>query len=156
MMDRRFNTLYDRENKGNYPSSCGRDICPVYNYLPTDEKGRCKLVQVGEKHLQEEIDSWRDSVEIHILLERYFDGDVVALERRQAQFVDITGLPDNVHGWHDAAITAETVFASLSDDVRHFYGDSLQTFLQDIFSGRFPPASGSPPDSGVGVSDNQS
>lgn len=155
-MERRFNTLYDRENKANYPSSCGRSVCPVYNYLPVDEEGRCKLVQVGEKNLQAEIDSWRESVEIHSLLERYFDGDVLALERRQAQFVDITGLPSDVHSWHDAAVTAETVFDSLSDDVRHFYGDSLQTFLHDIFSGRFPPDSDSPPDSDGGDSDNQS
>ena len=155
-MEGRFRTLYDRENQGNHPSACGCGVCPVYNYLPTGEEGRCRLVQVGEKNLQAEIDSWRDSVEIHSLLERYFDGDVLALERRQAQFVDITGLPNNVHGWHDAAITAETVFNSLSDDVRHFYGDSLQTFLQDIFSGRFPPADVTPPDSGGSDSDNQS
>lgn len=155
-MERRFNTLYDRENKGNYSSSCGRSVCPVYNYLPVEENGRCKLVQVGEKNLQAEIDSWRESVEIHSLLERYFDGDVLALERRQAQFVDITGLPSDVHSWHDAAVTAETVFDSLSDDVRHFYGDSLQTFLRDIFSGRFPPVSDSPPDTDGGDSDNQS
>ena len=153
-MGRRFKTLYDREDKRDYSTPCGCGICPVYNYLPTGEDGRCRLVKVGEKNLQAEIDSWKDSVEIHTLLERYFDGDVLALERRQAQFVDITGLPDNVHGWHDASVTAETVFNSLSDDVRHFYGDSLQTFLQDIFSGRFPPAVDSPPDSVGGDSDN--
>lgn len=155
-MEGRFRTLYDRESKGDHPSSRGRGVCPVYNYLPTGEEGRCRLVPVGEKNLQAEIDSWRDSVEIHSLLERYFDGDVLALERRQAQFVDITGLPDNVHGWHNAAVTAETVFDSLSDDVRHFYGDSLQTFLQDIFAGRFPPAADSASDSGGSDLDNQS
>lgn len=155
-MEGRFRTLYDRENQGNHPSACGCGVCPVYNYLPTGEEGRCRLVPVGEKNLQAEIDSWRDSVEIHSLLERYFDGDVLALERRQAQFVDITGLPDNVHGWHNAAVTAETVFNSLSDDVRHFYGDSLQTFLQDIFAGRFPSASDPPDDPGGGDPDNQS
>lgn len=155
-MQGRFRTLYDRESKGDHPSSCGCGVCPVYNYLPTGEEGCCRLVRVGEKNLQAEIDSWRDSVEIHSLLERYFDGDVLALERRQAQFVDITGLPDNVHGWHNAAVTAENVFDSLSDDVRHFYGDSLQTFLQDIFAGRFPPAADPAPDSGGSDSDNQS
>lgn len=155
-MEGRFRTLYDREDKRDHPSACGCGVCPVYNYLPTGEEGRCRLVQVGEKNLQAEIDSWCDSVEIHSLLERYFDGDVLALERRQAQFVDITGLPNNVHGWHDAAITAETVFNSLSDDVRHFYGDSIQTFLQDIFSGRFPPADDTSPDSGGGDTDIES
>lgn len=155
-MEGRFRTLYDRESKGDHPSSCGCGVCTVYNYLPTDEEGRCRLVPVGEKNLQAEIDSWRDSVEIHSLLERYFDGDVLALERRQAQFVDITGLPDNVHGWHAAAVTAKNVFDSLSDDVRHFYGDSLQTFLQDIFAGRFPPAVDPAPDPGGRDPANQS
>lgn len=155
-MERRFRTLYDRESKGNHPSTCGCGVRPVYNYLPVDEKGSCKLVQVGEKDCQAEINSWRDSVEIHTLLERYFDGDVLALERRQAQFVDITGLPSDVHTWHDAAVTAETVFNSLSDDVRHFYGDSIHTFLQDIFSGRFPPAVDTSLDSGGSDTDNQS
>lgn len=155
-MEGRFRTLYDREDKRDHSSSCGCGVCPVYNYLPTGEEGRCQLIKVGEKNLQAEIDSWRDSVEIHSLLERYFDGDVLALERRQAQFVDITGLPDNVHGWHNAAVTAETVFDSLSDDVRHFYGDSLQTFLQDIFAGRFPPAADPAPASGGSDPVNQS
>ena len=76
---------------------------------------------------------------LHALLSRYLDGDANALERRQAMFADITGLPDNVHAYHDAATTAQSVFDNLPDDVRHFYGDSLQTFLQGIFSGNFPP-----------------
>lgn len=139
-MERRFNTLYDRENKRDYSSACGRGIRPVYDYLPVDEKGHCKLVQVGEENSQGIIESWEDSVDLHALLSRYLDGDASALERRQAMFADITGLPDNVHAYHDAAATAQSVFDSLSDDVRHFYGDSLQDFLQGIFSGRFPPA----------------
>lgn len=139
-MERRFNTLYDRENKGNYSSACGRGVRPVYDYLPVEEKGHCKLVQVGEENSQGIIESWEESVDLHALLSRYLDGDASALERRQAMFADITGLPDNVHAYHDAAATAQSVFDNLSPDVRSFYGDSLQEFLQGIFSGRFPPA----------------
>lgn len=137
-MGRRFNTLYDRENQGNHSSACGCGVRPVYDYLPVGEEGCCKLVQVGEENRQGIIESWEESVDLHALLSRYFDGDANALERRQAMFADITGLPDNVHAYHDAATTAQSVFDSLSDDVRHFYGDSLQEFLQGIFSGRFP------------------
>ena len=93
------------------------------------------------------IESWEESVDIHSLLSRYLDGDAAALERRQALFADITGLPDNVHAYHDAATTAQSVFDNLSPDIRHFYGDSLQDFLQGIFSGHFPPAS-APDDNG--------
>lgn len=139
-MERRFNTLYDRENQGNASSACGCGIRPVYDYIPVGEKGRCKLVQVGEENRQGIIESWEESVDLHALLSRYLDGDASALERRQAMFADITGLPDNVHAYHDAAATAQSVFDSLSPDVRSFYGDSLQEFLQGIFSGRFPPA----------------
>lgn len=139
-MERRFNTLYDRENQGNSSSACGCGVRPVYDYLPVGEEGRCKLVQVGEENRQGIIESWEESVDLHALLLRYLDGDASAFERRQAMFADITGLPDNVHAYHDAAATAQSVFESLSDDVRHFYGDSLQEFLQGIFSGRFPPA----------------
>lgn len=139
-MEGRFNTLYDRESKRNVTSSCGCGIRPVYDYLPVGEEGRCKFVQVGEENFQGIIESWEESVDLHALLSRYLDGDANALERRQAMFADITGLPDNVHAYYDAASTAQSVFDSLSDDVRHFYGDSLQEFLQGIFSGRFPPA----------------
>ncbi len=139
-MERRFNTLYDRENQRNDSSACGCGVRPVFDYLPVDEKGHCKLVQVGEENFQGLIESWEDSVDIHSLLSRYLDGDVAALERRQAMFADITGLPDNVHAYHDAATTAQSVFDNLPDDVRHFYGDSLQTFLQGIFNGTLPPA----------------
>ena len=146
-MEGRFNTLYDRENKRDFTSSRGCGVCPVFDYLPVDEKGYCKLVQVGEENTQGMIESWEESVDIHSLLSRYLDGDAAALERRQALFADITGLPDNVHAYHDAVSTAQSVFDNLSDDVRHFYGDSLQEFLQGIFSGRFPPAP-APDDSG--------
>lgn len=139
-MERRFNTLYDRENKGDYSSACGCGVRPVYDYLPVDEKGHCKLVQIGEENSQGIIESWEESVDLHALLSRYLDGDAAALERRQAMFADITGFPDNVHAYHDAAATAQSVFDSLSPDVRSFYGDSLQEFLQGIFSGHFPPA----------------
>ncbi len=139
-MERRFNTLYDRESKRNVTSSSGCGIRPVYDYIPVGEKGRCKLVQVGEENRQGIIESWEESVDLHALLSRYLDGDASALERRQAMFADITGLPDNVHAYHDAASTAQSVFDNLSPDVRHFYGDSLQEFLQGIFSGRYPPA----------------
>lgn len=138
--ERRFNTLYDRENKGNDSSACGRGVVPVYDYLPVDEKGHCKLVQVGEENRQGIIESWEESVDIHALLSRYLDGDANALERRQAMFADISGLPDNVHAYHDASTTAQSVFDNLPDDVRHFYGDSLQEFLQGIFTGHFPAA----------------
>ncbi len=140
-MVRRFNTLYDRENQRNDSSACGCGVRPVYDYLPVGEEGRCKLVQVGEENRQGLIESWEESVDLHALLSRYLDGDASAFERRQAMFADITGLPDNVHAYHDAAATAQSVFDSLSADVRHFYGDSVQDFLQGIFSGRFPPAS---------------
>ncbi len=146
-MERRFNTLYDRENQRNDSSACGCGVRPVFDYIPVGEEGRCKLVQVGEENRQGIIESWEESVDLHALLSRYFDGDASALERRQAMFADITGLPDNVHAYHDAAATAQSVFDSLSDDVRHFYGDSLQEFLQGIFSGRYPPAP-APDDSG--------
>lgn len=140
-MERRFKTLYDRENQRNSSSACGRGVHPVFDYLPVGKEGRCKLVQVGEENRQGIIESWEESVDLHALLSRYFDGDASALERRQSMFADITGLPDNVHAYHDAAATAQSVFDSLSPDVRSFYGDSLQEFLQGIFSGRFPPAS---------------
>ncbi len=154
-MKRRFNTLYDRENQRNASSACGRGIRPVYDYLPVGEEGRCKLVQVGEENSQGIIESWEESVDLHALLSRYLDGDANALERRQAMFADITGLPDNVHAYHDAATTAQSVFDNLPDDVRHFYGDSVQEFLQGIFSGRYPPAP-TPDDSGVGDSSVES
>lgn len=148
-MERRFNTLYDRQNQGNHSSACGCGVRPVYDYIPAGKEGRLQLVQVGEENRQGIIESWEESVDLHALLSRYFDGDANALERRQAMFADITGLPDNVHAYHDAATTAQSVFDSLSDDVRHFYGDSVQEFLQGIFSGRYPsaPAEG---DSGDG------
>ena len=139
----RFNTVYDRVNQRDFTSACGCGVRPVYDYIPVGQEGQLKLVQVGEENRQGIIESWEESVDLHALLSRYFDGDASALERRQAMFVDITGLPDNVHAYHDAATTAQSVFDNLPDDVRHFYGDSVQEFLQGIFTGHYPPASAS-------------
>ena len=68
--ERRFNTLYDRENQGDCSSTCGCGVRPVYDYLPVDEKGHCKLVKVGEENSQGLIESWEESVDLQALLSR--------------------------------------------------------------------------------------
>lgn len=123
---RRFPTQFDEHPR--YQCCSGSRIKKLY--APRfDENGVMDLVEKGEEDLYGYIQSHRDSVDIHILLKRYAQGDVDALSRVQAAYGDFTGFPTTYAGMLNAINDGKQYFEGLPVDVRAQFNHNFAEFM---------------------------
>lgn len=102
-------------------------------YAPKlQEDGTLKLVEAGKDDLYAEIQSHRDSCDIHVLLARYNNGDVSALSRIQGVYGDFTEMPKTYADLLNAVLAGEQMFKSLPVDVRAKFDHSLEKFMMSM------------------------
>lgn len=94
-----------------------------------DKQGRMYLVETGVHDLYAEIQSHADSVDIHVLLERFAQGDPGALTRIQGTYGDFTQLPGSFAEALNIMAAAEQYFMSLPVDVRDRFGQDFNQFI---------------------------
>lgn len=97
--------------------------------LDFDKKGSMNLKESGKVNLYEEIQSHAESVDIHILLKRYANGDASALQQRIGDFVDLTAVPNTFAQILNVVNDAETTFAGLPADIRENFDNDPKKFL---------------------------
>lgn len=92
-------------------SKCSNPYVTIYKEVPpyaVDEQtgefinksSRPKIVEVGKKNIDEEIQSYADSVDIYKILEKFaLSGctDNSLITRRVGEFADIVDIPDNIN-----------------------------------------------------------
>lgn len=149
-----FPTMYrERISFFSNPGSRIHEILsPVF-----DRNGHLTLEVSGEENIYDQIQSHKDSCDIHVLMKQYVQGDMEALSRRQAVFADVTEMPKSYAEMLQAMITAEQYFNSLPVEVRAKFNHSVNEFIagmdkEDFFEklGKVPKpdsASDSAPDS---------
>lgn len=77
--------------------------------------------------IQEEIDSFKDSTDINLIVTRFTNGDLNAirnigvLDSEDKSIVDITVFPENIHDLHYATEVSEQFYNGLSDEVKSIY-----------------------------------
>lgn len=102
-------------------------------YAPEfDKNGVMSLVESGKEDLYGFIQSHAQSVDIHVLLQQYQNGDAMALNRRQGVFGDFTEMPQTYAEALNAMIQAETYFNSLPVETRAQFGHSFHQFLAQM------------------------
>lgn len=99
-------------------------LSPVF-----DRNGHLTLEVSGEENIYDQIQSHKDSCDIHVLMKQYAQGDMEALSRRQAVFVDVTQMPKTYAEMLQAMITAEQYFNSLPVEVRAKFNHSVNEFI---------------------------
>lgn len=105
----------------------------VATYSPEyDKSGALQLVQDGEHNLYEEIQSHRDSTDLSLILNRYFNGDPTALSRVQGTYMDVTGLPDNIHEAMTLVDNARRDFDTLPPDIKQLFDNDANQFLSSL------------------------
>lgn len=118
---------------------------PVY-----DDRGVLHLREAGKHDLYGEIQSHRDSVDIHVLLTRYRNGDESALSRIQGAYGDFTQMPTTFAEALNTFLAARSYFDGLPVDVRSKFGHDFNRFISAFDSPTFasdiglvppPPAS---------------
>ncbi|QRV61651.1 VP3 [Gokushovirinae sp.] len=102
-------------------------------YSPVfDKNGRMELEETGQEDLYGYIQSHKDSVDIHVILDRYQRGDVTALNRAQAFYVDATSFPKTYAEALQRMQDAHMYFDSLPVETRAKFGHDFNQFLASL------------------------
>lgn len=115
------------------------DRTPVYQepgnpvkviYSPRyDDNGVLDLVVTGQEDLYSYIQSHKESTDIHVLLERYANGEVDVLQRMQGFYGDVTSMPKTYAEVLNAVIVGEETFARLPVEVKQKFDNSFAVWL---------------------------
>lgn len=100
-----------------------------------DEQGRIRLEEKGEESLYDHIQSFAESVDIHVLLKRFANGEPDVLSRVQGFYGDFTGLPTNYAQLLNTVNDGERMFNSLPVEVRAEFGHNFHEFMNALVDG---------------------
>ena len=94
-----------------------------------DANGRVVLEKSGEENLYDYIQSFRDSVDLNVILARFSNGEVDALSKAQGFYADVTDFPKNMAEALNRINQAEEMFKSLPLETRQKFDCSFEQFL---------------------------
>lgn len=117
-------------------SEVGSRMQPTYK-MHVDENGKRELRKVGEIDLYAQIQSYKDSVDINVLLQRFARGDESALSKIQGVYGDFTQMPKTYRELAQRVIDAENIFNQLPIDIRKEFNFSPSEFFSSIGSDKF-------------------
>lgn len=87
--------------------------------LVVDSQGHKRLEKVGETDQYEYIQSFKDSVDLHQIVERCaVSGDPTMLQRVQGTYGDYVGIPGDLRSLEHLRMTAEGAYYALSDEIK--------------------------------------
>lgn len=111
----KFRDLYDHRDR--VIENPGTPIRVLYTSKVADD-GNIELIPSGTENLYDFIQSHRDSVDIHVILQRFANGDTTALSRAQGNYGDFTNLPSTYAELLNTMIAGENYFNSLPLEIR--------------------------------------
>lgn len=94
-----------------------------------DELGNRELKEISTENRYNYIQSFKDSVDIHVILKRFANGEADALTQRQGAYGDFTVMPKSYAELLNRVIDAENMFNSLPLDERAKYNHSMAEWL---------------------------
>ena len=102
-----FKTQFDKHERifQNPGSPVKVTYAPQY-----DKNGVLDLVVSGQENLYDYIQSFAESCDIHVLLDRYRDGDASVLSRVQGFYGDVTDMPKTYAEVLNSVIAGENAF----------------------------------------------
>lgn len=134
-----------RENPKTEP---GSRIHTTYT-LMYDKDGKRDLEPTGKIDIYQQIQSYRSSCDLKILLERYKDGDVMALESiragKQPLYGDFSDAPGTLAEYYQRISQAEADFAAMPVSVREKFNFSASEYFASIGSQYWADAVGIKP-----------
>nr|QJB21153.1 MAG: internal scaffolding protein [Microvirus sp.] len=136
--DNLFRTQYHREQK---ISNSGERFAPIYSPKVSDT-GVIDLVETGKVDTYAQIQAWRESCDIKVILQKYINGDSSALNKNTPLFGDFTDAPTNLVEYYQTMIDAENAFNNLPVDTRAKFNHSPSEFFTSIGTDRFNEAMG--------------
>lgn len=97
-----------------------------------DKQGHMSLQVTGQENLYDYIQSHADSVDIHVILKQFAQGDVSVLSRVQGAYGDFTQMPKTFAEALNTMIAAEQYFNGLPVEVRAQFGHNFNQFIASM------------------------
>lgn len=94
-----------------------------------DRFGVMTLKESGKEDLYAFIQSHKDSVDLHKIMDRFNAGDTAVLQKVQGMFGDFSQMPQTYAGLLNHMIEAEQTFMSLPLETREKFGQSFHAWL---------------------------
>lgn len=117
-----------KHKRKTFISKSGTGMVPVYEYKVID--GIKQLVNSGERNVQEEIDSFALSTDIHVLIERFVNGDTSVM-RPDGVFGDFTNAPTTYAEMFEGVQKCKNLFDSLPSEIRDKFDNSYEKFWSE-------------------------
>lgn len=127
----KWRTQFDRVRVFTNP---GNPVKVLYG-ASYDEKGRVILEEKGTENLYDYIQSFAESVDIHVLLKRFSNGEVDVLSKVQGFYGDISGFPTTYADLLNTVAEGEAFFNGLPVDIRSKFGHSFAQFMSALSDG---------------------
>lgn len=124
-----FRTQYDEHDR--FYTEPGDPEKILYGPM-FDKDGVMNLIETGKEDLYGYIQSHAESVDIHVILQRFEAGDASVLTRVQGAYGDFTQMPKTYAEMLNSMIGAETYFNSLPVEIRANFGHSFSQFLASV------------------------
>lgn len=110
--------------------------CPGERYRPVytpeiKKDGQIELVQTGVEDMQQYIDSFKDSCDVSIMVQRFLAGDETALRNGNPVFMDLLGAPKTLAEAYALNFRAERAFDNLPADVKNKFENNYYKFLSE-------------------------
>lgn len=102
-----------------------------------DDNGVLDLVVTGKEDIYTFIQSHKESTDIHVLLDRFANGETDVLQRMQGFYGDVTSMPKTYAEVLNAVIVGEETFARLPVEVKQRFDNSFAVWLSSMDSPDF-------------------
>lgn len=111
------------------PSEPGSPEAIIYKSLRGND-GVIRLTPNGTVNIQDEINSYAQSVDIHTIVKRYMAGDPTALGSRQGIYTDISSVPSSFIGALQFVESMQADFERLPAEVKERFGNDFAQYIK--------------------------
>lgn len=125
-----FRTKYELDKRTKVETNPGTEIVPIRT---STLDGMHRLVVIEKdgnvRNQREYINSFEQETDIHVILNRFANGDKDALLKRAGAYIDITSMPGSLAEFTQLATEAESLFKSIPHEVKEKFNNNPLEFL---------------------------
>lgn len=111
--------------------SCPGDPIHIIYSPVVEDDGSVRLVESGKENTDDIIQSYAESCDLNVIIQRYLNGDLDALNQKVGTYGDFTQMPKTYAEALQMKIDSERLFDSLPVDYkRKFDNDPNKFFVQ--------------------------
>ena len=124
-----WRTQYDAHDR--VTQNPGSRIKQLYT-AKVDRDGVLELCPSGTENIYDYIQSFKDSVDINVIVQRFANGDVTALNKVQGNYGDFTEFPKTYAEMLNVVIAGREYFDSLPVETKAKFHHSFAEWLSDM------------------------